>query len=90
MPRLFLLLAPALLLLAGCVTTGPDRTDLAQALQAQPAALSAVRCNGIPEEPTEYACRYRSRDAGGRWTPEEAVIAADGSAWVVIDGPVPR
>jgi len=77
-----------LLIVGGCSSVdGPNRMDLAEALRTSPSEISALRCHGFPEEPTEYACRYRSRNGAGLWLHQEVVLAIDGSSWIVIDGP---
>lgn len=87
MTRLTPFLAGVLLIVGGCVSAyGPSHDDLAAVLRAAPAALAAVRCDGIPEEPTEFRCRYRQQDENGRWKSREVMVAIDGSSWVIIDG----
>jgi hypothetical protein len=76
------------MLVGGCSPSlGPNRVELASALQTSPSNIRALRCHDIPEEPTEFGCSYRERDASGAWTPQEVMVAIDGSAWVIIDGP---
>lgn len=88
MAKLTLILLPIVAMAAGCASTvGPSLSDLAIALQAAPSDIRGMRCYDIPEEPTEFGCRYDIRDATRGWVQQEAMLAIDGSAWVVIDGP---
>lgn len=81
-------LLAVLLVVGGCSSSvGPNRGDLAGILQTSLSNIRALRCYDIPEEPTEFGCSYRKRDAAGVWAQQEAMIAIDGSAWVIIDGP---
>ena len=73
---------------AGCASTvGPSLSDLATVLEAPPSDIRNMRCYEVPEEPTEFGCRFERRDAPGAWLSQEVMLAIDGSAWVVIDGP---
>lgn len=88
MARLFLVLTPVLALATACSTTvGPPLDELADALELAPSLMSSLRCNDILEEPTEFRCRYRLRDAAGGRIAQEVMVAIDGSTWVIIDGP---
>lgn len=88
MARSIRLLLPVLLTFGGCSPSGgPNRGELAGALQTSPSHIRGLRCHDIPEEPTEFGCRYLGRDAAGVWAQQDVMIATDGSAWVIIDGP---
>lgn len=74
----------------GCLSVGtPGRRDLADALQVPSSNLRRSHCSDISEEPTEFACRYERRDADGTWRRWQVMLAIDGTAWVIIDGPGP-
>lgn len=78
------------LIFGGCsATLGPAPDELAKLLQIPSASIRALRCQEVPEEPTEFTCRYRRRGAAGEWIDEEIIVAIDGSTWVVIDEPHP-
>lgn len=82
------ILAPVMLLASGCASTaGPGKSDLAAVLQTPRSDIRGLRCREIPEEPTEFGCRYKKREALGAWVQQEVMLAIDGSAWVIIDGP---
>lgn len=88
MAKLAVILLPIMTIAAGCASAvGPSQSDLATVLQASPSDIRGVRCYDIPEEPTEFGCRYDMRDATLGWVQQEVMLAIDGSAWVVIDGP---
>ncbi|MFZ5668055.1 MAG: hypothetical protein ACOY4K_01040 [Pseudomonadota bacterium] len=78
------------LLLGGCLSgPGPDPSELASLLHIPASDIRALRCQEIPDEPTEFSCRYQRRGATGGWVAEEIIVAIDGSDWVVIDEPHP-
>lgn len=82
------ILAPLMLLASGCASAAaPGRSDLAAVIQTPISDIRALRCREIPEERTEFGCRYQRRDAPGVWVQQEVMLAIDGSAWVIIDGP---
>jgi hypothetical protein len=82
------ILLPVLLIVAACSSSvGPSRGELADALQTSPSNIRALHCHDISEEPTEFGCSYRERDASGVWVPQDVMVAINGSAWIVIDGP---
>lgn len=82
------LLLPVVLIVGGCSSSvGPTGADLAGALQTSSPNIGALHCYSIPEEPTEFGCSYRKRDAAGEWVRQDVMIAIDGSTWVIIDGP---
>lgn len=88
MTRAVQLLLPVLMLVGGCSpSVGPNRVELASALQMSPSNIRALQCHDIPEETTEFGCHYLGRDAADVWARQDVMIATDGSAWVVIDGP---
>jgi hypothetical protein len=88
MAKLTLVLLPIMAMAGGCASAvGPSQSDLARVLQAPPSDIRGLRCYDIPEEPTEFGCRYDIRDATRGWVQQEVMLAIDGSAWVVIDGP---
>lgn len=90
MTKRAVILLPIMAMAAGCTSAvGPSQGDLATVLQAPPSDIRGLRCYDIPEEPTEFGCRFDRRDATGPWLPQEVMLAIDGSAWVVIDGPGP-
>jgi len=74
---------------------GPTRSELAQALAAEPhsavrspASIRRVRCSGFEEEPTEFACTWQQRELSGRWSKWSTYVAIDGSGWSLIDDAV--
>ncbi|RYF30231.1 MAG: hypothetical protein EOO23_05595 [Comamonadaceae bacterium] len=88
MTKLTPILLPVMAMVAGCASAvGPSQSDLATVLQAPPSDIRGMRCYDIPEEPTEFGCRYDIRNAARGWVQQEVMLAVDGSAWVVIDGP---
>jgi hypothetical protein len=84
-------------LLAGAcaATLTPTRDELARALREQGGLrvealdLTHVACRPIDEEPTEFWCRWRQREAG-RWRDWQATFARSGGGWTMIDGPFRR
>ncbi|MCC4294704.1 hypothetical protein [Brevundimonas aurantiaca] len=88
MTKLLKILSPSLLLIGGCASPiGPSRADLAGVLAISSSEIDRLRCHDIPEEPTEFGCRYRQRDAAGQWVRQDVMVAMDGATWVIIDGP---
>ena len=85
-----LLAAAATLALAACATVGPTATELEKALAdarpaASPAKISQVRCVTFEEEPTEFHCRWRQRDASGAWRTFATYLAIEGHRYQLID-----
>lgn len=77
----------AVLLLAACAPThGPSDEALSAALGVERDTLRQIRCERVPEDPTEFVCRYRQKTAAG-WTRLETVVAAEGERWVLLDTP---
>ena len=81
----------ALVGLSACATpSGPDSAELTglikEARLGRSTHLRDVRCALIPEEGTEWSCRYRQLSSEGRWVPAQTVVAVDGDRWVLIDG----
>lgn len=73
-------------------SVGPSQQQLTEALVAYSGLSSApvirgVRCKGFEEEPTEFVCTWRQRDAGGRWLKWSTYLAIDGERFVLIDEP---
>ena len=80
-------LLPVALLLAACTPAhGPSPEDLAIAIGVDVGALKHVRCERVPEDPTEFVCRYQQRSGAG-WAAMETVAARDGLRWVLTDTP---
>ena len=82
-----LLLLP---LAAACATVGPTARELEQALAearpaAPPAKVARVRCVTFDEEPTEFLCRWRQRDASGAWRRWTTYLAVDSHGYQLID-----
>lgn len=86
----------ATLLLAGCATLAADEpadpgpVDLAALLavgRAESPQLRRVHCNVIPEEGSEWTCRYEERSRRGLWVGLSTVVAQDRGGWVLIDVP---
>ncbi|WP_181160034.1 hypothetical protein [Sandaracinobacter neustonicus] len=74
-------------LLAACTpASAPSAEDLAIAIGVDVGMLRHVRCERVPNDPTEFVCRYQQR-AGADWTHMEAVAARNGMRWVLIDTP---
>jgi hypothetical protein len=88
MAKLLQILLPTLLIVGGCASSiGPSRADLAGVLAISSSNIDRQRCHNIPEEPTEFGCRYRKRDSAGQWVRQDVMVAIDGATWVIIDGP---
>lgn len=90
------LVLTAVLGLAGCATvapggpTGPGAADLARLLAVDRAAapqLRAVRCDVIPEDGSEWVCRYEERSREGFWVGLSTMVARAGAGWELIDRP---
>jgi hypothetical protein len=89
---------PVLLLLGACqgsvVGAGPHPGELVAAIRSAPAVAgpagsytSEVRslgCRAFDEEPTEFLCRFQSKDSTGAWRARSAIVAADGDGWVLL------
>jgi hypothetical protein len=50
------------------------------------ARIRQAKCKVIPEEGTEYKCRYLLPETDGSWKKYTAYIAQDGGKWVWLDG----
>jgi hypothetical protein len=88
MTKLLQILLPTLLIVGGCASSiGPSRADLASVLAIPSSNIDRLSCHDIPEEPTEFGCRYRQRDSAGQWVRQDVMVAMDGATWVIIDGP---
>tara|TARA_R110000764_G_scaffold28253_3_gene66456 strand:- start:293 stop:619 length:327 start_codon:yes stop_codon:yes gene_type:complete len=90
------LLSVLAVLLAGCATVvadepaGPGPAELAALLsvgRVETPQLRRVRCDFIPEEGSEWACRYEERSGGGFWVGLSTFVAQDRRRWVLIDVP---
>ena len=85
-----------LLLIAGAcsATETPTRDELAHALRSYrtvaPIDLTHIACQSFaPDEPTEYACRWRQRE-DGHWRDWQGYFALSGAGWQTIDTPARR
>jgi len=80
-----------ILLLAACATVGPTTSELRQAIvESKPSADAAspvrrLRCETFEEEPTEFLCRWRQRDASGAWRTWTTYLAVDPKGYHLID-----
>ena len=54
-----------------------------------PADVTHIACTEIPEEPTEFPCRWRQR-GNGQWNDRQAILARSGDGWQLIDAPSSR
>jgi hypothetical protein len=79
-------------LLAAAAPVGPDRGQFSAAWQAfvptQGLEIRRLKCRGIAEDPSEFACRFERR-VDKRWQRWATMVARDGSGWVMIDAPGP-
>jgi hypothetical protein len=90
------LVLTAALGLSGCATVpagapaAPDAAALAALLavdRAEAPQLRAVRCAFIPDEGSEWACRYEERSRDGFWVGLSTLVARAGAGWELIDRP---
>lgn len=77
-------------LLTGCAQAiGPNASEVGDAIGVSADQIRDLACSGIPEEPTEFSCRYQLRGEDSEVQAQDVMMAIDGSTWVVIDGPGP-
>lgn len=91
---MMLLLNIALAATAPDALGGPSGAELTAALHAAPQVagpvsfradtIRSVRCRAFEEEPTEYRCRFKARDADGHWKRRSAIVALDKGGWVLL------
>ena len=89
---------PALLLQGACQHTsadvGPNPDEFVAAILNAPevagptrlstSELRSLGCRRFDEEPTEFLCRFQSRDATGAWRNRSAIVATDAEQWVLL------
>ncbi|QDH35117.1 hypothetical protein E2E27_12770 [Porphyrobacter sp. YT40] len=89
---------PALLLLGACqhmsAGVGPNPDEFVAAILNAPevagptrlstSELRSLGCRRFDEEPTEFLCRFESRDATGAWRKRSAIVATDADRWVLL------
>jgi hypothetical protein len=56
--------------------TGPDRSSMRE--------VRSLRCRAVDEEPTEFLCRFQVRERAEAWHARFAIVASDGSGWVLL------
>ncbi|WP_226636735.1 hypothetical protein [Brevundimonas poindexterae] len=90
------LVAALVIGLGGCATAashdppGPAPAVLADLLgtdRNEAPELRGVQCDFIPEEGSEWVCRYEERAGSGSWVGLSTVVAKSGSGWLLIDRP---
>jgi hypothetical protein len=94
MLRISPLITCAVLALTACATVGPTASQVESALaEANPATAAPtvrdVRCETFEEEPTEFHCRWRQRDASGTLKSWSAYFAVDSRGYSLIDDVAP-
>jgi len=89
---------PVLLLLGACqhisAGVGPSSDELAAAIFNAPVVAGPIRfstsdlrylgCRNFKEEPTEFLCRFKAREAPGPWQNRSAIVARDADGWVLL------
>jgi hypothetical protein len=79
----------AALLLAACATVGPTAPQLSQVLAeahgGSPPEVKRLSCQTFEEEPTEFLCHWRQRDASGVWRRWATYLALDSRGYQLID-----
>jgi hypothetical protein len=70
----------------------PTARELSEALAKQtkspisPADVRPLKCEGFPEEPTEFECRW-AQNVSGKWLRYSTYFAINKDGWQVIDWP---
>ena len=86
------------LLLGACqhmsAYVGPNTDEIVAAILNSPEVagptrlstneLRSLKCHRFDEEPTEFLCRFQSRNGTGTWRNRSAIVAMDAEQWVLL------